>query len=98
MLYIVLLEDVTDWLIVILFLYFQVFIGFPIFFLVICLFLMIMPLTNSPMECFMGMIMVATGIPVYIIGVMWKTKPRWFNNLQGIYIFYQITYLDFIHS
>ncbi|XP_045193842.1 large neutral amino acids transporter small subunit 2-like isoform X2 [Mercenaria mercenaria] len=59
----------------------KVFIGFPIFFMVICLFLMITPLTNSPMECFMGIIMVCTGIPVYIIGVMWKSKPRVFTDL-----------------
>lgn len=55
----------------------KVFLGFPIFFLIICIFLMIMPLTTSPMECFMGIIMVLTGIPVYIIGVVWQTKPNW---------------------
>ena len=62
---------------------FQVFLGFPIFFLIICIFLMIMPLTTSPMECFMGIIMVLTGIPVYIIGVVWQTKPNWIVEFLG---------------
>ncbi|KAH3768743.1 large neutral amino acids transporter small subunit 2-like [Dreissena polymorpha] len=60
----------------------KVFLGFPIFFLVVCVFLIIMPLTNNPTECLIGMAVVAAGIPVYVVGVMWKTKPRWFNTQQ----------------
>ncbi|XP_069112800.1 Y+L amino acid transporter 2-like [Argopecten irradians] len=59
----------------------KVHIFFPCFFMVICLFLFIMPLTASPMECFMGLLMVATGIPVYILGVMWEKKPEAFKVL-----------------
>lgn len=55
----------------------KVFIGFPIFFLIICLFLMIMPLTTSPMECVFGIVMVLTGVPVYMLGVVWQNKPNW---------------------
>ncbi|KAK3578987.1 hypothetical protein CHS0354_034783 [Potamilus streckersoni] len=53
----------------------------PVFFMIICLFLVIMPLTSSPMECFIGIIMVITGIPVYLTGVVWKNKPKWFRSL-----------------
>ncbi|KAL5022877.1 hypothetical protein ScPMuIL_002032 [Solemya velum] len=53
---------------------------FPIFFMIICLFLIITPLTSSPKECFMGIIMVLTGIPVYVLGVMWKNKPPSFTR------------------
>ncbi|WAR11629.1 LAT2-like protein [Mya arenaria] len=28
--------------------------------------------------CFIGMAVVAAGVPVYLIGVVWKSKPRWF--------------------
>ncbi|OWF35083.1 Y+L amino acid transporter 2-like isoform X2 [Mizuhopecten yessoensis] len=59
----------------------KVHIFFPIFFMAICLFLFIMPLTASPTECFMGLLMVATGIPVYILGVMWENKPEAFKVL-----------------
>ncbi|XP_046580344.1 Y+L amino acid transporter 2-like [Haliotis rubra] len=54
---------------------------FPVFFLLICLFLLITPLTSSPMECLMGLVMIATGIPVYFLGVMWKKKPRAFTSM-----------------
>ncbi|XP_012936951.2 large neutral amino acids transporter small subunit 2, partial [Aplysia californica] len=49
---------------------------FPVFYLIVCVFLIITPLTSSPMECLMGLIMIATGIPVYMLGVMWKNKPQ----------------------
>lgn len=59
----------------------KVHIAFPIFFMIICAFLFIMPLTASPQECFIGLLMVATGIPVYILGVLWKSKPEAFKVL-----------------
>lgn len=49
---------------------------FPIFYLCIVIFLTIMSLTSSPWECFMGIIVLCTGIPVYVVGVMWKRKPK----------------------
>lgn len=44
----------------------------------------IMPLTANPTECFVGIGVIASGIPVYILGVMWKRKPDSFNALQGM--------------
>ena len=62
----------------------QVHIGFPIFFMIIMTFLILFPLFYSPFECLMGLFMVATGIPVYCIGVLWKSKPqsiqRWISK------------------
>lgn len=52
---------------------------FPIFYFIICVFLIITPLTSSPMECLMGLIMIATGIPIYMLGVMWERKPQGFR-------------------
>ncbi|XP_059156686.1 large neutral amino acids transporter small subunit 2-like isoform X2 [Physella acuta] len=52
---------------------------FPVFYFVICVFLIITPLTSSPMECLMGLVMIATGIPIYMLGVMWERKPRGFR-------------------
>ncbi|XP_076111068.1 large neutral amino acids transporter small subunit 2-like [Mytilus galloprovincialis] len=59
----------------------KVHLAFPIFFLIICAFLLIVPLLDSPKECFMGMIVVASGIPVYILGVCWEKKPKSFLSL-----------------
>ncbi|CAH1779995.1 unnamed protein product [Owenia fusiformis] len=48
----------------------------PIIFSVICAFLILFPLFYSPFECLMGIIMTATGIPVYWLGVSWSKKPK----------------------
>ena len=61
----------------------QVSLVFPVFYLIICLFLVVTPLTTSPMECLMGLIMVCTGIPVYMLGVMWSKKPQGFRVAFG---------------
>ena len=34
----------------------------------------------------MGCLIIATGIPVYLICVKWKSKPQSFNRLLGIYV------------
>jgi hypothetical protein len=36
----------------------------------------------------MGMAVVASGIPVYILGVVWKNKPESFLSLVGKSIIY----------
>lgn len=53
---------------------------FPIFFMLIMLFLIIFPLFYSPFECLMGIAFTASGIPVYILGVAWKGKPKTFKQ------------------
>ncbi len=61
----------------------QVNLFFPIFFMGIMSFLIIFPLFYSPFECLMGLAMVATGIPVYVICVMWTKKPTVVQDLIG---------------
>ncbi|KAH9504888.1 Large neutral amino acids transporter small subunit 2 [Bulinus truncatus] len=56
---------------------------FPVFYFIICVFLIITPLTTSPKECLMGLVMIATGIPIYMLGVMWEKKPRGFRVAFG---------------
>ena len=57
-----------------------------------------MPLTNSPMECVFGIIMVATGIPVYMIAVMWKSKPKIVNSVLGSYNTFSSIYSTLLKS
>ncbi|KAK3086049.1 hypothetical protein FSP39_012664 [Pinctada imbricata] len=59
----------------------KVSLAFPIFFVFICVFLLVMPLTIDPSEVKMGIFMILTGIPVYILGVLWKKKPLSFRSL-----------------
>ncbi|XP_064639929.1 Y+L amino acid transporter 2-like [Lineus longissimus] len=53
---------------------------FPIIFMFICVFLVLFPLFGSPLECIIGMGIVASGIPVYLIGVRWRNKPKFIKK------------------
>jgi L-type amino acid transporter 5 len=53
----------------------------PITFVVITCFLVFMPLYVRPVEVGMGLLITGSGIPVYLVGVKWKNKPRWFTQL-----------------
>ena len=64
---------------------FQVNLFFPIFFILITVFLIVMPLLSSPFECLMGVVVTLSGIPVYLLAVSWKDKPKAFTNCVGEY-------------
>lgn len=58
----------------------KVHLALPILFFVICLFLVLLPFYVSPMEAGMGIIITLTGIPVYMLTIHWKSKPRTYNR------------------
>ena len=60
---------------------FQFHMVIPIIFLVCCTFLLVFPLYKAPYDTGMALICVLSGIPVYLIGVSWKKKPKSFNRL-----------------
>ncbi|TRZ02925.1 hypothetical protein DNTS_024210 [Danionella cerebrum] len=49
----------------------------PIAFVLACLFLIVVSIWKTPVECAIGFGIIATGVPVYFFGVWWKTKPKW---------------------
>uniref|UniRef100_A0A3P9J579 Solute carrier family 7 member 5 n=1 Tax=Oryzias latipes TaxID=8090 RepID=A0A3P9J579_ORYLA len=55
----------------------------PISFVLACLFLIIVSFWKTPIECAIGFGIIATGLPVYFIGVWWQNKPKWL--LHGIF-------------
>lgn len=57
-------------------------IAVPILFVVICIFLLIMPCFEAPYEVGMGTLITASGIPAYYAGVKWTNKPAWFQKLM----------------
>lgn len=61
----------------------QVNIIFPIIFFVICLFLVTLPFYVSPVEVSIGLALIISGIPVYIIFIYWKDKPVWLIRTSG---------------
>lgn len=66
-----------------LFVIFQFPLIIPIFFLLCVLFLLILPLTVEPESTGMALVMILVGVPVYLIFVKWKNKPKSWNNFFG---------------
>ncbi|KAG5839770.1 hypothetical protein ANANG_G00208490 [Anguilla anguilla] len=61
----------------------QVNILLPVSFVLACLFLIVVSVWKTPVECAIGFGIIATGVPVYFIGVWWQSKPKWL--LQAIF-------------
>ncbi|XP_015519338.1 large neutral amino acids transporter small subunit 1 [Neodiprion pinetum] len=55
----------------------KVYIALPIVFFMICVFLVVLPCYESPWEVGVGTVLILSGIPVYLIFIQWKRKPRW---------------------
>lgn len=58
----------------------QVNILLPVSFVLACLFLIVVSFWKTPKECAIGFGIIATGVPVYMLGVWWKNKPKWLLN------------------
>ncbi|XP_063424208.1 large neutral amino acids transporter small subunit 1-like [Mytilus trossulus] len=53
----------------------------PILYVAMTVFLVALPFYASPRETTYGVIMICTGIPVYIIFIAWKNKPKSLTNI-----------------
>ena len=58
-------------------------IAIPITFALACVFLLVAPLFAAPADTGMGCLITLTGIPVYLVGVAWKKKPKSFEKFVG---------------
>lgn len=54
----------------------------PVIFLAGCIYLVVVPVITEPISTGMGILMTLSGIPIYVAGVMWKSKPQWLNNIH----------------
>jgi len=52
----------------------------PILYVAVSIFLVVVPLYSNPVETGLGVLIICTGIPVYIICVVWKSKPKTFTR------------------
>lgn len=52
-------------------------IALPVSFVLACLFLIVVSIWKTPKECAIGFGIIATGVPVYFVGVWWQSKPKW---------------------
>lgn len=56
----------------------KVWLGFPILFFVICLFLVVLPIIQRPIELGVAIGVIIIGIPVYYFAIYREDKPKWF--------------------
>ncbi len=55
----------------------------PISFTIICAFLVVVPIITTPQETLIGLGFLVSGVPAYILGVKWRSKPKAFNTFMG---------------
>ncbi|XP_014246044.1 Y+L amino acid transporter 2 [Cimex lectularius] len=60
----------------------------PIIFVLVCVFLVILPIYEKPLEVGIGVAITLTGLPAYYFGVVWQNKPKAFTN-----VFNKLTYV-----
>jgi len=53
----------------------------PILYLLICAFLIVLPLWTTPKLVGVALLIIHAGIPVYFACIYWKGKPRWIRKL-----------------
>ncbi|XP_059159690.1 Y+L amino acid transporter 2-like isoform X1 [Physella acuta] len=62
----------------------------PIIYTIVTVYLVILPLYASPVETFIGLGIICTGIPVYIIFIAWTSKPKIFTRyMDGMTVWLQ---------
>jgi hypothetical protein len=54
--------------------------------MIICAFLTVLTIKQKPVETGIGLLIMASCVPIYIVGVLWKNKPPCLNKFLGFYL------------
>lgn len=54
--------------------------GFPIVYLLMTLVITLLPMLAQPVETGIGLAMILTAVPVYLIFIQWQGKPSWLTS------------------
>lgn len=55
----------------------------PAAYLVFWAFLLVFSFISEPMVCGVGVIIILTGVPIFFLGVFWRSKPKCVHRLAG---------------
>lgn len=55
----------------------------PVVYLVFWAFLLVFSFISEPMVCGVGIIIILTGVPIFFLGVFWRSKPKCVHRLTG---------------
>lgn len=55
----------------------------PVVYLVFWAFLLVFSFVSEPMVCGVGVIIILTGVPIFFLGVFWRSKPKCVHRLTG---------------
>ncbi|KAI8488847.1 hypothetical protein Bbelb_333650 [Branchiostoma belcheri] len=55
----------------------------PVLFVLLSLFMVVVSFVSAPVECSIGLSILASAVPVYAVFVHWKNKPAWFMSFEG---------------
>lgn len=55
----------------------------PVAYLVFWAFLLVFSFISEPMVCGVGIIIILTGVPIFFLGVYWRSKPKCVHRLTG---------------
>lgn len=58
----------------------------PIIYIIASIFITIVPMFSSPKETGFGCLIILTGVPVYLLFIGWKNKPKPIQNSIGNYL------------
>jgi len=54
---------------------------FPIIYLIMTLVITLLPMIAKPVETGIGLAMIMTSVPVYVVFLYWKSKPKWVHRM-----------------
>ena len=54
--------------------------AYPVVYLLMTLVITLLPMIAKPVETAIGLLMILTAVPVYLVFISWRGKPRWLTR------------------
>lgn len=57
----------------------------PAVFFTGCMALVIIPIIGNPRDTAIGILIMLTAVPVYVVFIAWKNRPKFFQQISGMF-------------